>query len=100
MIGCVPKERSSEILILTMAEITRTTETGLALPNGDRCALFRSQRAQSRATSSNLQGEKKLTNVDVRNMSQKQGRLDCIPGILGLIMKFRERHAHLKKQSK
>ena len=53
LIGCLPKERSSEILLLTMAEITRTTETGLALPNGDRCALLRSQRAQSRETSSN-----------------------------------------------
>ena len=33
-------------------------------------------------------------------MSQKQRILDCIPGILGLIMKFRERHAHLKKAVK
>lgn len=31
--------------------------------------------------------KKKLTNVDVGNMSQKQRILDCIPGILGLIMK-------------
>ena len=44
--------------------------------------------------------KKKLTNVDVGNMSQKQRILDCIPGILGLIMKFRERHAHLKKAVK
>lgn len=30
-------------------------------------------------------------------MSRKQKILDSTPGILGLIMKFRERLAHLKK---